>query len=126
MTYSYPCITKDTKVLLDEIANRFSDKTSAGGLKKARFVITSMTREMESLKMLRENNSNASANSPHLYGNAFDISYKRFKVRKWRMTSCDEKFMKEALAQVIWQLKRERRCWATYEKEQSCFHVVCR
>jgi hypothetical protein len=69
---------------------------------------------------------NASANSPHLYGNAFDISYKRFIVRKWSLTNCDKKFLKEALAEVIWQLREENRCWATYEKMQNCYHVVSR
>ena len=114
MTFSYPCITKDSKLLLDEIARRFSEKTSQKGLKGVRFFITSMTRKAESVKSLRRYNMNASANSPHLYGNAFDISYKRFIVRKWVLTNCDKKFLKEALAEVIWQLREENKCWATY------------
>ena len=126
MTFSYPCITKDSKLLLDEIARRFSEKTSQKGLKGVRFFITSMTRKAESVKSLRRYNMNASANSPHLYGNAFDISYKRFIVRKWVLTNCDKKFLKEALAEVIWQLREENKCWATYEKVQNCYHVVSR
>jgi hypothetical protein len=34
--------------------------------------------------------------------------------------------MKEALAEVIWELREEKKCWATYEKSQGCFHVVSR
>jgi hypothetical protein len=126
LSYSVPCLTGDSKELLDEIARRFREKTSQKGLKRARFIITSMTRKTDDLRDLRRNNSNASANSPHLYGNAFDISYKRFSAYKWKLTNCDNKFMKEALAEVIWQLRKERKCWATYETNQSCFHVVCR
>ncbi|MCE5346744.1 MAG: DUF5715 family protein [Bacteroidales bacterium] len=126
MTYSSPYVTNKSKILIDEIARRFREKTSQKGLRNARFILTSMTRKTESMKSLRSNNSNASANSPHLYGNAFDITYKRFKVRKLVLTNCDKKFLKECLAEVIWQLRQEKRCWATYEKGQNCFHVVGR
>ncbi len=126
MTYSYPCITPDSKVLLDEIADRFREKTSQKGLKGSRFYITSMTRKADNLKSLRRHNMNSSVNSPHLYGNAFDISYKRFSARKMVLTNCDNKFMKEALAEVIWQLRDEHKCWATYERMQNCYHIVAR
>jgi hypothetical protein len=126
MNFSYPYLTKESKILLDEIGKRFSEKTSQKGLKRSRFFITSMIRKTESLTTLRKFNSNASANSPHIYGNAFDISYKRFSVRKMILTNCDGKFLKESLAEVIWQLREEKKCWATYEKGQNCFHVVAR
>ena len=126
MKFSYPCITGDSKILLDEIAKRLREKSSQKGLNGVKFYITSMTRKTDNVKSLRRFNGNASANSPHLYGNAFDISYKRFIARKWVLTNCDKKFLKEALAEVIWQLRAENRCWATYEKMQNCFHVVSR
>ena len=126
MTFSYPYVTKDSKILLDEIARRFSEKSSQKGLKGVRFYMTSMTRKTENIRSLRRYNGNASANSPHLYGNAFDISYKRFIARKWVLTNCDKKFLKEALAEVIWQLREENKCWATYEKVQNCYHIVSR
>ena len=126
MNFSYPCITRDSKSLLDEIARRFRKKSSENGLNGVKFYITSMTRKADNLKSLRRYNGNASVNSPHLYGNAFDISYKRFIARKWILTNCDKKFLKEALAEVIWELKSENKCWATYEKVQNCFHVVSR
>jgi hypothetical protein len=126
MTYSYPCITKESKFLLDEISRRFRDKVSQKGLRGVKFVVTSMTRKTDVMKNLRRNNNNASENSPHLYGNAFDITYKRFIVRKWILTNCDKKYLKEALAEVIAELRDEKKCWATYERGQSCFHVVSR
>jgi hypothetical protein len=85
-----------------------------------------MKRKTENMTSLKRYNGNASANSPHLYGNAFDISYKRFIARKWVLTNCDKKFLKEALAEVIWQLREEHKCWATYEKVQNCYHIVAR
>ena len=126
LNYSHPYVTRDTRELIDEIAKRFREKTSSKGLKGSQFIITSMTRKTESLKSLRKYNMNASENSPHLYGNAFDITYKRILARKMILTNCDKSFLKEALAEVIWELRAEKKCWATYERGQACFHVVAR
>ncbi|MFN8211264.1 MAG: DUF5715 family protein [Bacteroidales bacterium] len=126
LDYSYPCLTPEAKDLLKEIARRFREKASSNGISGSRFIVTSMTRTTEQVKKLRRYNSNASANSPHVNGNAFDISYIRFKTRKLFETECDKRFLKEALAQIIVELRDEKRCWATYERNQSCFHVVAR
>jgi hypothetical protein len=126
MNFSSPYVTNDSRILLDEIARRYREKTSRKGLYGVRFYITSMTRKKDNLKILRRYNSNSSVKSPHLYGNAFDISYKRFSVRKMILTNCDQKFLKDALAEVICELRDEKRCWATYERMQNCYHVVSR
>jgi hypothetical protein len=126
MSHSYPYLTKEGKDLLQEIGKRFREKISDTRMKGSAFRITSLTRTTEKLRDLRHINSNTSMNSPHLYGNAFDISYIRFTTRKFYVTQCDKKYLKEALAEVIWQLRNERRCWATYETNQNCFHVVAR
>jgi hypothetical protein len=126
MKFSYPCVTRDTKSLIDEIASRLKEKASKKGISGVKFFITSMTRRTDNVTSLRRFNGNASVNSPHLYGNAFDISYKRFVAHKWVLTNCDQKFLKEALAEVIWQLRVENKCWATHEKIQNCYHIVTR
>jgi hypothetical protein len=126
MAYSYPYLTRDSKKLLAEIGKRFKQKVNRDGLMGSRFIITSMTRTSDNAKGLGKTNTNASDNSPHLNGNAFDISYARFSFRKLYVTECDKWYMKEALAEVIWQLKEEKKCWATYERNQGCFHVVFR
>lgn len=126
LSYSYPYLTKEGKTLLREIGKRFRKKISGTRLRGSDFRITSMTRTAEEFKKLKKSNSNASENTPHFYGNAFDISYVKFSARKWFVTDCDKYFLKEALAQVIWQLREEKRCWATYEIKQGCFHVVAR
>lgn len=126
LTYSYPYLTRDSKRLLDEIGRRFNEKIGKEGLKGSRFIITSMTRTSEKLKGLGRTNGNVSDNSPHLNGNAFDISYARFSLLKYQVTECDRWYMKEALAEVIYELRKEKKCWATYERQQGCFHVVSR
>lgn len=126
MSHSYPYLTSDGRDLLLEIGKRFQDKISDTRLRKSRFTITSMTRTTDKLESLRGINANTSANSPHLYGNAFDISYLRFSTRKLFLTYCDKAYLKEALAEVIWQIREENKCWATYEIRQNCFHVVSR
>jgi hypothetical protein len=126
MAYSSPYVTKESRILLEEIAKRFSEKVSQKGLKGARLIVTSMTRKTDNVRGLRKNNTNTSENSPHLYGNAFDITYKRFIVRKWILTNCDMKYLKDALGEVIWQLREEKKCFATYERMQNCFHIVAR
>lgn len=126
LTYSYPFLTRDSKDLLNEIGKRFRKKIRREGFKGTRFTITSMTRSSEMVKGLGKTNINASDNSPHLMGNTFDISYARFSFIKLQVTECDKWYMKEALAEVIYQLKKEEKCWATYERKQGCFHVVSR
>jgi len=124
--HSYPFLTLESKRLLNEISRRFKKKVRRDGLMGSRFIITSMTRTSENLKLLGKNNTNVSENSPHLNGNAFDISYAQFSFIKRYVTECDKWYMKEALAEVIWQLRQEKKCWATYERQQGCFHVVSR
>lgn len=126
LSYSYPYLTPRSKRLLNEIGRRFSDKIGKEGLKGSRFIITSMTRTSEMVNRLGKSNGNVSENSPHMNGNAFDISYANFSIMKYQVTECDKWYMKEALAQVISDLRKENKCWATYERQQGCFHVVAR
>ncbi len=126
MSHSYPYLTREGKAVLKEIGRRFRKKISGTSLRGSCFKVTSMTRTSEIIRKLKRSNSNASENSPHYYGNAFDISYVRFSAKKWFVTDCDKYFLKEALAEVIWQMRNEKKCWATYEINQGCFHIVAR
>jgi hypothetical protein len=126
MNDSYPYVTRESRKLIKEIGKRFKKKIGEYGLKGSRFVVTSMTRTTDNMKELKKSNGNVSDNSPHLNGNAFDISYARFSLRKLFDTPCDDWYLKEALAEVIWQLRGEKKCWATYERTQGCFHIVAK
>lgn len=125
-SHSYPYLTKDAAKLLKEIARRFTKKISSTGSRGASFTVTSMTRTSEGVNELRNGNSNASENSPHFNGNAFDISYVSFITKNWYVTECDKYYLKEALAEVVYELRKEKKCWATYEINQGCYHVVSR
>lgn len=83
-----------------------------------------MTRTIDTVEELWKTNSNVSMNSPHLNGNAFDITYLRFRSKRLGLARNDKKYLKEVLAESIWELKKEKKCWATYERSQNCFHVV--
>ncbi len=126
LEHSYPYLTSDAEALLKEIGKRFRRKIAGTRLRRSDFRVTSLTRTSEIAGRLRRTNTNASENSPHFHGNAFDISYSRFTARKWFVTECDKYYLKEALAEVIWKLREEKKCWATYEINQGCFHVVAR
>jgi len=126
LSYSYPYLTREGKAVIREMGRRFRKKISGTRLRGSDFRVTSMTRTSEIIRKLRKSNSNASENSPHFHGNAFDISYVRFTAKKWFVTDCDKYYLKEALAEVIWQMREEKKCWATYEINQGCFHIVAR
>lgn len=126
LSYSYPYLTREGKAVIREMGRRFRKKISGTRLRGSDFRVTSMTRTSEIIRRLRKSNTNASENSPHFHGNAFDISYVRFTAKKWFVTDCDKYYLKEALAEVIWQMREEKKCWATYEINQGCFHIVAR
>lgn len=121
MNYGYPFLTEWTVKLLDEMAEDFQTMISDTRLKKTRLIVTSMTRTEDKLMLLKRRNGNASLNSPHLNGNAFDITYVRFKSTRLFLTSCDKEYLRKALSEVIWQLRKENKCWATFEKDQTVF-----
>lgn len=125
MRYSYPFLTPGGKELLDELGVKFSEKLRNTELKEARFVVTSMFRTVSSVSRLRRHNRNAIRHSAHLHGTTFDISYEKFDHP--RALDADEKaYLKETLAQCIFELRSARKCWATYEMWQTCFHIVNR
>lgn len=126
MKDSYPYSTRASRKLLRDIGRRFDKKITEYGLQGSRFIVTSMTRTTDNVRDLKKINGNVSDNSPHMNGNAFDISYAHFSLKKLVVTSCDEWYLKEALAEVITEMRKEKRCWATYEKNQGCFHIVSR
>jgi hypothetical protein len=80
-------------------------------------------RTVSSITRLRKKNGNAIKFSSHLHGTSFDISYDEFHNPK-RLSAAEFDYLKEILAQSIFELRNEGKCWATHEKWQTCFHVV--
>ncbi len=125
MYYSYPFLTLKSKLLLDTIGEIFQRKLENTGLECTRFTITSMLRTTNSIARLRKWNRNSIQNSAHLHGTTFDISYKTFFASR-DLTPIECNYLADALAKTIWELRCEKKCWATYETWQTCFHVVVR
>lgn len=123
--YSYPFLTPKAVNLLEEIGTKFQEKIKNTDLRETRFVISSVFRTVSSVSRLRRRNRNAIRHSAHLHGTTFDISYDEFDHSK-TLSVPEMEYLKEMLAQSIFELRAEQKCWATYEMWQTCFHVVSR
>ena len=125
--YSYPFLTQHGANLLIEIGTRFQEKLKNTDLKDTKIVVSSVLRTVSSVSRLRKRNRNAIRHSAHLHGTTFDLAYDEFSNPKIPVFSVSEiEYLKEMLAQSIFELREEQRCWATYEMWQACFHVVSR
>jgi len=94
------------------------------GLPSHSIIVTSVLRTGSSVKKLRKSNGNASANSAHVYGTTFDVAYTRFK-KDGRKDSPEEK-LKSVLADVLQDLRLQKKCYVRYEFKQGCFHITAR
>ena len=69
-------------------------------------------------------NINAIDNSPHRYGTTFDISWKRFyPIDADSVNQVLPDRLKLVLAQVLFDLKNQQRCYVKHERKQACFHI---
>jgi len=126
LTHSYPYLTEDGENLLNNIGEGFNSKIANSDLKHSKFIVTSLTRTTESINRLLEVNPSAISNSAHQYGECFDITYNRFSNYNVKLKPCHLNYLKEVLAGVIYELKKDKKCWALTENTQPCFHVVSR
>ena len=117
---SSPYVVPKVRDLLDDIAERFQEKTQS----KTRFIVTSVLRTEEDVKMLRKTNVNASTNSCHCNATTIDISYVRFGEDRVRPR--DEYQLRLALAQTLHELRKEGRCYVKIERKQYCYHITVR
>lgn len=125
MRYSYPFLTPDAANLLVEIGKRFQRKLEFTDFECVRFNVTSMLRTTSSVARLRRWNRTSIKNSSHLHGTTFDISHTTFYHNR-ELTVAECNYLAEVLAKIIWELRNEGKCFATFEYWQRCFHVVCR
>ena len=130
LTHSIPFLVPKASALLDSIGANFLDSLENKGLNPNQVIVTSVLRTENDVKKLRRVNGNASANSVHMFGTTFDISYKRFyKVedpdgRPMQDVRADT--LKLVLAEVLRDLKKKDMCYVKYELKQGCFHITAR
>ena len=120
LTYSAPYVVPKVAELLDDLADRFQERTQS----RTRFVVTSVLRTEEDVKKLRRVNGNASTNSCHCNATTIDISYVRFDSDKVRPRDPYE--LRLALAEVLYDLRKEGRCYIKFERKQYCYHITVR
>ena len=130
LTHSIPFLVPKASALLDSIGANFLDSLENKGLNPNQVIVTSVLRTQDDVKRLRRVNGNASANSVHMFGTTFDISYKRFfKVedpdgRPMQDVRADT--LKLVLSEVLRDLKKKDMCYVKYELKQGCFHITAR
>ena len=120
LTSSSPYVVPKVRDLLDDIGERFQEKTQS----KTRFIVTSVLRTEEDVKKLRKTNVNASTNSCHCNATTIDISYVRFGEDRVRPR--DNYQLRLALAQTLHELRKEGRCYVKIERKQYCYHITVR
>lgn len=125
MRYSFPFALPETKAFIDTIATRFQARLVNTDLAGTRLVVTSVLRTKSSVARLVRHNRNAIRNSAHLHGTTFDLSYATYDFKR-PITPEESEYLKEVLAHTLFDLRKEQRCWVTYEIFQTCFHVVTR
>lgn len=130
LTHSIPFLIPGAANLLESIGKNFLDSLESKGLNPNRIIVTSVLRTQHDVKRLRQTNGNASANSTHVHGTTFDISWKRFmkvedpKGRPMQDVSSDT--LKLVLSEVLRDLHNDNQCYVKYERKQGCFHITTR
>ncbi len=118
LTHSFPFVTPDSKVVLEELGQAYEALAGEGNF----FTVSSATRTESQQKALKRRNRNATdGNSSHSYGISFDISFIRFNgVRGW-----DGKAQKN-LEKVLNHFQQTGKIYVIKERRQSCYHVTVR
>lgn len=126
LTHSLPYLVPEAAALLDEIGTRFTDSLASRGGGDYRVKVTSVLRTPSTVKRLRRVNRNATSRSAHQFGTTFDISYVNFACGASTSRNRTQQDLKNLLAEVLYDLRNEGRCYVKYERKQGCFHITVR
>lgn len=125
VTHSIPYLVPSAAKLFIDIAQNFRDSLYSKKMPLHKLYLTSITRTDDDIMSLTKRNINASDNSAHRYGTTFDISWKRFdKVDLHKPEDISADRLKLVLAQVLFDLRNEERCYIKHERKQACFHIT--
>lgn len=125
LRHSMPYLVPEAARLLQDIGRGFNDSLASRGGGAYRIKVTSVLRTPVTVKKLRRRNVNAVATSAHLYGTTFDISYAKFICDSDTLPRTQED-LKNLLAEVLHNLRKQNRCYVKYERKQACFHITAR
>lgn len=125
LTHSVPYLVPEAAKLLKDIGRAFKDSIKSRTGRTYRIRTTSLTRTRYTVSNLITVNGNATENSCHCYGTTFDLSWARFDCQDGG-TPLDEGQMKLLLAEILFKMREEGRCYVLHEHNQSCFHITTR
>ena len=125
LTASVPYLVPKAAQLLKEIGYAFQDSVRKRGGKDYRIKVTSVTRTEYSVDKLRRRNRAATENSCHLFGTTVDISWVKFDCLDPSMVISLED-LKNILAEVVLDFRRQGRCYAIFERRAGCLHITVR
>lgn len=123
LTHSMPYLVPEAATLLTDIGKAFIDSLRMRGADGYTILVTSLLRTNSSVRKLRMVNINATDSSVHKFGTTFDISYTRFVCADSTRTINNED-LKNLLAEVLNDLRGQKRCLVKYEFKTGCFHVT--
>lgn len=114
--HSQPYLLPEAKTFLGQLSSRYKAACKAAGITYVKFTLSSLTRTHQSVAALMESNDNSIANSAHLKGKTFDVSYAAFGRNR--------KQLKQFIA-VLRQMRAEELCYVKYERN-GCLHITVR
>ena len=123
LTHSMPYLVPEAAQLLETIGRNFQDSLSRRNISGHKFRVTSVLRSKHSVKKLRRVNRNATDSSTHQLGTTFDISWSRFD-HDGKSPRVSDVELKHILAEVLRDLRANRRCLVKYEVKSPCFHIT--
>ena len=131
LDYSLPYLVPKAKDLLTIISVNFIDSLQSKGYKPYLPIVTSVLRTTLDVRKLTRRNRNATENSCHSYGTTFDITYSRYMPLTGTPTPVDSAEWKRGelklvLAEVLYDLRNEGKCYVKHEHRQPCFHITVR
>ena len=125
LSASVPYLVPKAAQLLKEIGYAFQDSVKKRGGKAYRIKVTSVTRTVYSVSKLMRRNRAATENSCHRYGTTVDISWVKFDCMDPSMVISLED-LKNILAEVVLDFRRQDRCYAIFERKSGCLHITVR
>ena len=126
LTHSSPLLVPEAAALLKEIGENFQDSLVAHHFSPYKVIVSSVLRTDEDVKKLSRRNINASKRSVHCYGTTFDITYKRFHRVDNDEPEVSQAKLQAVLGEVLYDLKKQGRCYVKFEVKQACFHITTR
>lgn len=127
LSHSIPFLVPSAAQLFMNIAYNFRDSLYSKRIPLYKLYLTSVLRTDDDLLLLSTRNINTSENSAHRYGTTFDISWKRFApVDRDVSDVVPPERLKLVLAQVLFDLRKQEKCYVKHERKQACFHITVR